>query len=181
MAPSRISPDTTTLHRGGIVNLRARFPAGLSMRVILQRVSTARVLVDREVVGAIDRGWLTLLGVARGDATADAGWLAEKVANLRAFPDDEGKMNRSVRDVGGGVLVVSNFTLYADCQKGRRPSFIGAALPEDAEPLYRSFCDALRALGMPVAEGRFGAMMQVELVNDGPVTFILDSPPARAG
>jgi D-tyrosyl-tRNA(Tyr) deacylase len=146
------------------------------MRVILQRVSTARVVVDGEVVGSIDRGWLALLGVARGDAAADANWLGEKISNLRAFPDDEGKMNRSVQDIGGGVLAVSNFTLYADCQKGRRPSFIGAALPAEAEPLYRAFCDALRALGVPVSEGRFGAMMQVELVNDGPVTFILDSP-----
>jgi D-tyrosyl-tRNA(Tyr) deacylase len=146
------------------------------MRVILQRVSSARVVVDGEVVGAVDRGWLALLGVARGDGPADGDWLAEKVVNLRAFPDEEGKMNRSIQDVGGGVLVVSNFTLYADCQKGRRPSFIRAALPADAEPLYRSFCDSLRALGVPVAEGRFGAMMQVELVNDGPVTFILDSP-----
>lgn len=145
------------------------------MRVILQRVSSARVIVAGESVGEVGRGWLVLLGVAVGDAAKAADWLAEKVANLRAFPDDEGKMNRSVQDVSGSVLVVSNFTLHADCQKGRRPSFIAAARPEEAEPLYRRFCDAVRALGVPVAEGRFGADMQVELVNDGPVTFIIDS------
>ena len=110
----------------------------------------------------------------------EAGWLAEKVANLRAFPDADGKMNLGVQDVGGGVLVVSNFTLYGDCQKGRRPSFIGAARPEQAEPLCRAFARDLKALGVPVAEGRFGADMQVELVNDGPVTLVVDTagPPA---
>ena len=102
------------------------------MRVILQRVSSARVVVDGEVVGSINRGWLALLGVAPGDGPSDGDWLAEKVANLRAFPDDEGKMNRSVQDIAGSVLAVSNYTLYADCQKGRRPSFIRAALPADA-------------------------------------------------
>ena len=145
------------------------------MRVVLQRVSSARVVVAGEVVGEVGRGWLALLGVAAGDTWQAAGWLADKVANLRAFPDDDGKMNRSVQDIGGGVLVVSNFTLHADCQKGRRPSFVGAARPEDAEPLYEGFCTALRALGVPVSQGRFGADMQVELVNDGPVTLILDS------
>lgn len=145
------------------------------MRVVLQRVSAARVVVDGTVVGEVGRGWLALLGVARGDGPTDAAWLADKVANLRAFPDAEGKMNLSVQDVAGGVLVVSNFTLHADCQKGRRPSFIAAARPEDAEPLVRSYCDALRALGVPVSVGRFGADMQVELTNDGPVTFVLDA------
>jgi D-tyrosyl-tRNA(Tyr) deacylase len=145
------------------------------MRVVLQRVSAARVVVDGTVVGEVGRGWLVLVGVARGDGPADAAWLAEKVANLRAFPDAEGKMNLSVQDVAGGVLVVSNFTLYADCQKGRRPSFIAAARPEEAEPLVRAYCDALRALGVPVVEGRFGADMQVELTNEGPVTFIVDT------
>ncbi len=145
------------------------------MRVILQRVSSARVVVAGEVVGEVGRGWLALLGVAHADTAAEATKLADKVAHLRAFPDAEGKMNRSVQDVGGGVLVVSNFTLYADCRKGRRPSFIAAARPEQAEPLCRAFADALRALGVPVGEGRFGADMQVELVNDGPVTIVLDT------
>ncbi|HET6575744.1 MAG TPA: D-aminoacyl-tRNA deacylase [Fimbriiglobus sp.] len=145
------------------------------MRVVLQRVSSARVVVAGEIVGEVGRGWLVLLGVAHADTQVEAAKLADKVANLRAFPDDDGKMNRSVQDVRGGVLVVSNFTLYADCRKGRRPSFIGAARPEQAEPLCRVFADGLRALGVPVAEGRFGADMQVELVNDGPVTIVLDT------
>jgi D-tyrosyl-tRNA(Tyr) deacylase len=145
------------------------------MRVVLQRVLSARVVVAGEVVGEVGRGWLVLLGVAHEDTPAESARLADKVANLRAFPDDDGKMNRSVQDVGGGVLVVSNFTLYADCRKGRRPSFIAAARPEQAEPLCRAFTDGLRALGVPVAEGRFGADMQVELVNDGPVTLVLDT------
>jgi D-tyrosyl-tRNA(Tyr) deacylase len=146
------------------------------MRVVLQRVSRAQVTIAGEVVGEIGRGWLALLAVAPGDAAADAAWLAEKVANLRAFPDAEGKMNLGVQDVGGDVLVVSNFTLYGDCQKGRRPSFIAAARPEVAEPLCETFVQNLRAFGIPVATGRFGADMQVELVNDGPVTLILDTP-----
>jgi D-tyrosyl-tRNA(Tyr) deacylase len=145
------------------------------MRVVLQRVSAARVVVAGEVVGEVGRGWLALLAVGHGDAATQANWLAEKIANLRAFPDADGKMNRSVQDVSGAVLAVSNFTLYADCQKGRRPSFIDAARPEVAEPLYRAFCDALRALGVSVAEGRFGADMRVELTNDGPVTFVIDT------
>ncbi len=146
------------------------------MRVILQRASQARVKIAGETVGEIERGWLALVGVAVGDAKPQAEWLAEKVAHVRAFEDDAGKMNRSVQDINGRVLVVSNFTLYADCQKGRRPSFIDAARPEEAEPLVTLFTNGLRALGIPVAEGRFGADMQVELVNDGPVTLILDSP-----
>jgi D-tyrosyl-tRNA(Tyr) deacylase len=145
------------------------------MRAVLQRVSSARVVIVGEVVGEVGRGWLVLLGVAHADTDTEAARLADKVANLRAFPDADGKMNLSVQDVGGGVLVVSNFTLYADCRKGRRPSFIAAARPEQAEPLCRAFADALRALGVPVAEGRFGADMQVELANDGPVTIILDT------
>jgi D-tyrosyl-tRNA(Tyr) deacylase len=145
------------------------------MRVVLQRVSSARVIIAGEVVGEIGRGWLALLGVAHSDTPGDATKLADKVANLRAFSDPEGKMNLSVQDVGGRVLVVSNFTLYADCRKGRRPSFVAAARPEQAEPLCRIFADGLRALGVPVAEGRFGADMQVELVNDGPVTLVLDT------
>ena len=146
------------------------------MRIILQRTRDARVKIDGETVGEIAQGWLALLGVAVGDTAETATWLAEKVAYLRAFEDDDGKMNRSVQDVNGGVLVVSNFTLYADCQKGRRPSFITAARPDEAEPLVTAFANGLRAFGISVAEGRFGADMQVELTNDGPVTIILDSP-----
>jgi D-tyrosyl-tRNA(Tyr) deacylase len=145
------------------------------MRAVLQRVSSARVVIAGETVGEVGRGWLVLLGVAHADTPAEAAKLADKVTNLRAVVDADGKMNRSVQDVGGGVLVVSNFTLYADCRKGRRPSFIAAARPEQAAPLCRAFADGLRALGVPVAEGRFGADRQVELVNDGPVTLVLDT------
>jgi D-tyrosyl-tRNA(Tyr) deacylase len=144
------------------------------MRAVLQRVQRARVVVDSEVVGAIDRGLLVLLGVARTDTEEHARWLAEKVVALRIFEDDAGKMNRDVAEVGGSVLVVSQFTLYGECAKGRRPSFIQAAAPETAIPLYEVFVNAIRALGIPTATGRFGAMMQVELVNDGPVTLIVD-------
>ena len=144
------------------------------MRAVLQRVSRATVVIDGETVGAIPRGLLVLLGVAEADTEKEARWLAEKVAGLRVFNDEAGKMNLGVAEVGGGVLVVSQFTLYGDCRKGRRPSFIAAAPPEVAVPLYEAFVNALRALGLPVATGRFGAMMQVELVNDGPVTLILD-------
>ena len=135
----------------------------------------ASVTVADEVVGEIAHGWLALVGVAPADGPAEAHRLADKVAGLRMFADADGKMNRSVLDVGGGVLVVSNFTLYADCRKGRRPSFVGAARPDHAEPLVRAFADGLRALGVPVAEGRFGADMRVALANDGPVTLVLDS------
>jgi D-tyrosyl-tRNA(Tyr) deacylase len=148
------------------------------MRAVLQRVTRARVVVGEEVVGAIERGLLVLLGVAPDDTPAQAQWLADKVVGLRIFNDAAGKMNLSVTDVGGAVLVVSQFTLYGDAQKGRRPSFIAAAPPEIAVPLYEAFVDAVRAQGVPTAAGRFGAMMQVELVNDGPVTLILDSPSA---
>jgi len=145
------------------------------MRVILQRVSDARVAVDGQTVGDIRRGWLALVGVAPTDTAKDASWLAEKVAHLRCFPDADGKMNLSVLDIIGGVLLVSNFTLYADCQKGRRPSFLGAARPEVAEPLVAELANALRALGVPVVTGQFGADMQVSLTNDGPVTLVLES------
>ncbi|QDU18905.1 D-aminoacyl-tRNA deacylase [Urbifossiella limnaea] len=145
------------------------------MRAVLQRVRRAAVVVTGETVGAVEAGWLVLLGVAPADTPAEAVWLADKVAHLRAFEDDAGKMNRSVLDVGGGVLVVSQFTLYGDTRKGRRPSFTGAAPPAVAEPLYERFAAELRAVGLPVATGRFGADMQVELVNDGPVTFVLES------
>ncbi len=145
------------------------------MRAVLQRVRRAAVVVAGETVGAIDAGWLVLLGVAPTDTPAEAAWLADKVAHLRALEDDAGKMNRSVLDAGGAVLVVSQFTLYGDTRKGRRPSFTGAAPPALAEPLYERFAAELRAVGLPVATGRFGADMQVELVNDGPVTFVLDT------
>jgi D-tyrosyl-tRNA(Tyr) deacylase len=145
------------------------------MRAVVQRVSRARVVIDGEAVGEIGRGLLVLLGVTHTDTAEAAAWLADKVVGLRLFNDADGKMNLSVADVGGGVLVVSQFTLYGDCRKGRRPSFIDAARPEVAVPLYEAFVGAVKALGVPAATGRFGAMMQVELVNDGPVTLIVDS------
>lgn len=146
------------------------------MRAVLQRVRRAKVTVGETVTGEIACGWLVLLGVGPSDTQKAVDWLADKVANLRAFEDTDGKMNRSVQDVSGGVLVVSQFTLYGDCQKGRRPSFTGAAPPAVAEPLYEAFVAALKMLGVPVATGKFGADMQVELINDGPVTFVLDAP-----
>ena len=145
------------------------------MRAVLQRVSRASVEVEGQCVGRIGPGWLVLLGVARGDADADADRLADKVAGLRAFEDDDGKMNRSVAEAGGAVLVVSQFTLLGDCRAGRRPSFIEAAEPAEAERLYRLTVDRLRHRGLEVATGVFRAMMKVELVNDGPVTLLLDS------
>jgi D-tyrosyl-tRNA(Tyr) deacylase len=146
------------------------------MRAVLQRVRRAKVTVENAVVGEIAAGWLVLLGVGPTDTQKHADWLADKVANLRAFADADGKMNLSVLDVNASVLVVSQFTLYGDCLKGRRPSFTGAAPPAVAEPLYEAFVTALKMLGVPVATGRFAADMQVELVNDGPVTFVLDAP-----
>jgi D-tyrosyl-tRNA(Tyr) deacylase len=145
------------------------------MRALLQRVGRARVLIDGEAVGEIGRGLLVLLGVTHDDTPEQARWLAEKVGGLRIFADDEGKMNRDVTEAGGSVLVVSQFTLYGDCSKGRRPSFVDAAPPEIAIPLYEAFVNAVKAQGIPTATGRFGAMMQVELVNDGPVTLIVES------
>jgi D-tyrosyl-tRNA(Tyr) deacylase len=145
------------------------------MRAVVQRVSRARVVVDQEVVDQIGRGLLVLLGVAHGDTVEQARWLADKIVGLRIFADDEGKMNRGLADVGGEALVVSQFTLYGDCQKGRRPSFVDAAPPHIAIPLYEEFLNAVRALGIATASGRFGAMMQVELVNDGPVTLIMEN------
>jgi D-aminoacyl-tRNA deacylase len=146
------------------------------MRAVIQRVSSSRVVVDGETVGGIGRGLLVLLGIRTGDTFEQVQWLADKVVNLRIFEDSQGKMNVSVADARGGVLVVSQFTLYGDCQKGRRPSFIDAARPETAEPLYEAFADAVRLHGVSVATGRFGAGMQVELVNNGPVTLVIDSP-----
>jgi D-tyrosyl-tRNA(Tyr) deacylase len=151
------------------------------MRVVLQRVSRAKVTIDGEVAGEIGRGWLALLGVTHADTEPDAARLAEKVVNLRAFPDDAGKMNLAVQDVGGGVLVVSQFTLYGNCEKGRRPSFVAAAPPAVAIPLYESFVAAVRAFGVPTATGRFGADMAVELVNDGPVTLVIDTGAIGSG
>jgi D-aminoacyl-tRNA deacylase len=147
------------------------------MRAVVQRVSRASVTIDGEIVGQIGRGLLVLLGVTHTDNPADARWFAEKIVGLRIFNDSEGKMNLGITDVGGSVLVVSQFTLYGDAQKGRRPSFIAAARPEQAIPLYEAFVNGIKALGVPAETGRFGAMMDVELVNDGPVTLILDSPP----
>ncbi|GAB4166084.1 MAG: D-aminoacyl-tRNA deacylase [Geothermobacteraceae bacterium] len=145
------------------------------MRAVIQRVSEARVRVDGQVVGRIDAGLLVLLGVGREDTERDVDYLADKIAGLRIFEDEAGKMNLSVLDVGGAVLAVSQFTLYGDCRKGRRPGFSDAAPPEEADRLYRLFVEALEARGLSVATGVFQAHMQVELINDGPVTMLLSS------
>ena len=145
------------------------------MRVVCQRVSQARVRVDGRIVDEIAGGLVILLGVGRGDDGEQAARLAAKVARLRVFPDAEGRFDRSVLDTGGATLVVSQFTLLADTAKGNRPSFTDAAPPDEAEPVYERFCEALEALGLPVGRGVFGAKMELELVNDGPVTIILDS------
>jgi D-tyrosyl-tRNA(Tyr) deacylase len=144
------------------------------MRVVLQRVSRASVSIDGRTAGAIGRGFCLLVGLTHGDTDSTVDWMAEKVAGLRLFPDAEGKMNLGLDEVGGGVLVISQFTLYGDAAKGRRPSFIDAARPETAIPLYQRFVAALRARGLEVATGEFGADMQVEIHNDGPVTLILE-------
>ena len=146
------------------------------MIVVLQRVVQAAVHVDGECVASIDQGLLALVGIATDDGAGDIEWMARKVAELRIFEDQEGKMNLSVRDVGGAVLAVSQFTLLADCRKGRRPNFMKAARPEEAEPLFEQFVAFLRGEGIPVQTGRFGARMRVSLVNDGPVTIVLESP-----
>ena len=144
------------------------------MRAVCQRVAEARVRVDGAVVGEIGAGLCVLLGVARGDGEEEAARLAGKIARLRVFADENGKFARSLLDVGGSAIVVSQFTLLADTAKGNRPSFTEAAAPEDAERLYAHFCAALRGLGVPVETGVFGAKMAVELVNDGPVTIVVD-------
>jgi D-aminoacyl-tRNA deacylase len=144
------------------------------MRAVVQRVSSARVVVDGDVVGEIGRGLCVLLGIARTDGQAEAERLAGRVARLRIFENDVGRFDRSLLNVDGAALVVSQFTLIADTAKGHRPSFTDAAPPERAEPLYESFCTALRELGVEVSAGRFGARMAVELVNDGPVTIVLE-------
>ncbi len=151
------------------------------MRAVVQRVREAKVEVEGSVVGAIGRGILVLLGVAREDTPADAEYLAEKILGLRIFADQEGKMNRSVAEIGGGVLVVSQFTLYGDTRKGRRPSFDRAAPQEQARALYEHFVAVLRSRHRPVETGIFQAMMQVHLVNDGPVTILCESPAREGG
>ena len=144
---------------------------------MIQRVSRASVSVDKQVLGSIDQGLLVLLGIGHDDAQRDVEWMAQKVAGLRIFQDETGRMNDSALDLGLGILVISQFTLYGDCRKGKRPNFMGAAAPAIAEPLYESFCKTLIKQGVSdVQRGRFGAMMTVSLCNDGPVTLILDSP-----
>jgi D-tyrosyl-tRNA(Tyr) deacylase len=150
-----------------------------AVKVLLQRVSRAEVRVDGEVAGSIGAGLLVLLGIEQGDRAESIDWYADKTAELRIFADAEGKMNRSVEDIGGGVLVVSQFTLTARTRKGRRPSYARAAAPELAQPLYESFAARLAARGLTVETGRFGEMMDVELINDGPVTILLE-PPGQA-
>jgi D-tyrosyl-tRNA(Tyr) deacylase len=145
------------------------------MRAVVQRVSRAEVRVEGRLVGGIGRGLLVLVGVAREDTSEAGKVLAEKIAHLRIFDDEQGRMNRSLLEAGGAVLCVSQFTLYGDCRKGRRPSYDRAAPPEAARALYDSFVESLRALGVQVETGEFRAMMDVELVNDGPVTLLLDS------
>jgi D-tyrosyl-tRNA(Tyr) deacylase len=144
------------------------------VRVVLQRVSRARVRAEGRVLGEIGPGLLLLAGFTEADGEDALRWMAERIAGLRVFPDEDGKMNRSVQEMGGSVLVVSQFTLYGDTRKGRRPSFVAAARPEAAIELYDRFVEGLAALGLPVQTGEFGAMMEVELVNDGPVTLILE-------
>ncbi len=144
------------------------------MKAVVQRVTRAQVSVDGETVGAIQSGLVVLLGIGQGDDEAEAQWMASKIANLRIFADDEGKFNRSIVDVGGAVLLVSQFTLYGDARKGRRPSFTEAAPPEAAEPLVNRVAQLLVGNGVPVACGRFQAHMLVEIHNDGPVTIILE-------
>jgi D-aminoacyl-tRNA deacylase len=146
------------------------------MIAVVQRVKESRVVVDGKTVGAIGPGLNVLLGVAEGDDPADAEYLAAKIVNLRIFEDEGGKMNRSLIDTGGQMIVVSQFTLLGDCRKGRRPSFVHAAESQTARRLYRHFIDAVKKLGVDTQKGRFGAMMQVEIVNDGPVTLLVHSP-----
>ncbi len=153
-------------------------PTVESMRAVVQRVSRAQVKVNGEIVGEIGLGLLVLLGVGRDDGEADGTYLAEKIAGLRVFEDDQGKMNRSVMDVGGSVLAVSQFTLYGDVRRGKRPSFDAAAPPEKARQLYEFFVEQIRTAGLHCETGRFQEMMSVELVNEGPVTILLDSTKA---
>ncbi len=147
------------------------------MRALLQRVSQAQVQVAEDTMGVITQGLLVLLGLRQGDTLQDVQYLASKIVTLRIFEDEQGKMNRDVREQQGSILVVSQFTLYADCRKGRRPSFTQAAAPALAQQLYEAFQAEVARLGVPVAQGTFGAHMAVSLVNDGPVTILLESPP----
>jgi D-aminoacyl-tRNA deacylase len=146
------------------------------LRALVQRVSRASVSVDGRVVGAIEHGLLVLLGVAPTDSEEQARWLARKLCKLRIFQDPEGRMNLSVEDVGGAALVVSQFTLYADCRRGNRPSFVRSAAPAVAEPLYERFCELLAEQGLRVERGVFGAIMDIDLNNHGPVTVVVDTP-----
>ncbi len=150
-------------------------PGEVGLRAVLQRVSRARVAVEGKTVGEIGDGLVVLLGVAEGDTEEDGRWLASKCVQLRIFEDDDGRMNRSVLEASGGVLLISQFTLLADCRKGRRPSFTRAARPQEGEELYERFAAHLRDEGLAVATGRFGAKMSVELTNEGPVTIVIDS------
>jgi D-tyrosyl-tRNA(Tyr) deacylase len=159
-----------------VVKLRASYD--WAMRAVVQRVSRAQVTVNGEIAGKIGLGLLLLLGVGRDDGEADATYLAEKIAGLRVFEDAQGKMNRSVQDVGGSVLAVSQFTLYGDVRRGKRPSFDAAAPPEKARQLFEFFVEHIRAAGLPCETGRFQEMMTVELMNEGPVTILLDSQKA---
>ncbi|HHW74031.1 MAG TPA: D-tyrosyl-tRNA(Tyr) deacylase [Firmicutes bacterium] len=145
------------------------------MRAVVQRVERASVAVGAEIIGKIGPGLVVYLGVGRDDSAADCSYLAKKIAGLRIFEDESGRMNLSVRENGGSILCISQFTLYGDCRRGRRPSFTAAALPEKAAELYEEFCTRLSEEGLAIARGRFGAMMQIEQVNDGPVTILLDS------
>jgi D-aminoacyl-tRNA deacylase len=145
------------------------------MRAVVQRVSRAAVMVKEAQCGAIDQGLVVLLGISNSDRPADVTWLIDKVINLRIFADQQGKMNLSLQDIAGDMLIISQFTLYGDCRKGRRPGFSQAAPPEIAEPLYRQFVDGVARTGINTATGVFGADMAVDLVNDGPVTLLLDS------
>ena len=147
------------------------------MKAVIQRVQSAKVEVDKQTIGAIEAGLLVLLGVENGDTPAEVQWLAEKIGHLRIFEDAKGKMNDSVKDTAGSILIVSQFTLLADCRRGRRPAFTDAAEPELANRLYIDFQEALKGLGISIETGKFGADMQVTLVNDGPVTIILEKSP----
>jgi D-tyrosyl-tRNA(Tyr) deacylase len=145
------------------------------MRCVVQRVNRAQVTIHEEMIGSIRLGLVVLLGIHTDDGEREARWMADKIVNLRIFEDEQGLMNRSLLDVGGEMLIVSQFTLYGDCRKGRRPGYSAAARPEIAEPLYERFIQMVRQMGITTATGKFQAMMQVELVNDGPVTLLLDS------
>ncbi|MBU9672867.1 D-tyrosyl-tRNA(Tyr) deacylase [Planococcus sp. CP5-4] len=149
------------------------------MKVVLQRSKKASVTVDGQITGAIDSGYVLLVGITHSDTQADAVYAAKKIAGLRLFEDEDGKMNRSIEQAGGSVLSISQFTLYGDVKKGRRPSFVEAARPEQAEPLWLKFNEELTSQGLQVETGVFGAMMDVQLVNDGPVTIIVDSDGAK--